>query len=143
MLTRGVKEPSEELKSVLDVPESDDPVVYYILCKRMVNGETAYLEESYVPLAALPTIEDEDVCRRPLYDLIQEKGARKVSKVVQTIEVAEARGETAMLLKVHEGSPALLLHRLLIGPDQCPIAYTRLLGTGRKYKIRTEFERLK
>lgn len=145
VLIKGVKEPSEELKSVLDVAGSDDedPAIYYILCKRVVNGETAYLEESYVPLAAFPTIEEEDVCRKPLYDLIQEKGQKKVFKVVQTIEVAEARGETATLLKVREGAPALLLHRLLIGSDARPVAYTRLLGTGKKYKIRTEFERLK
>jgi len=146
VLAKGIKEPSEELQSVLDVAGADDdedPAIYYFLCKRVVNGETAYLEESYVPLAAFPTIGEEDVCLKPLYDLIQEKGEKKVFKVVQTIEVAEATGETATLLKVSEGAPALLLHRLLVGSDSRPVAYTRLLGTGKKYKIRTEFERLK
>jgi DNA-binding GntR family transcriptional regulator len=74
--------------------------------------------------------------------LIQEKGAQKIFKVVQTIELSEARGEAASLLKVREGAPALLLHRLLIGADSRPIAYTRLMGIGTKYKIMTEFERL-
>jgi len=32
----------------------------------------------------------------------------------------------------------LLLHRLLVGIDGQPIAYTRLMGGGRKYKIQTE-----
>ncbi len=82
VLARGVKEPSEEMKSVLRAPGGRDESagVYYILCKRVVNGETAYLEESYVPLATLPTIESEDVCQKPLYDLIQEKGIKKFSK---------------------------------------------------------------
>jgi GntR family transcriptional regulator len=142
LLARGLKEPSEEMKSILRVNGSEQDI-YYIFCKRLVNGETAYLEESYVRLSEFPGIEDEDVCRVPFYELIQERGAKKILKVVQTIEVSEARGEAASLLKLPEGAPALLLHRLLIGGDASPIAYTRLLGIGKKYKIMTEFERIK
>ncbi len=145
VVIREVKEPSEEMKSVLKVSDDDreNAVMYYILCKRVVNGETAYLEESYVPLSVVPSIESEDVCRKPFYDLIQEKGVKKIFKVVQTIEVSELRGTAASLLHVYDGAPGLLLHRLLIGSDAGPIAYTRLLGIGKKYKIQTEFERLK
>ncbi len=145
VVLREVKEPSEEMKSVLKVSDDagENRFLYYILCKRIVNGETAYLEESYVPLSIVPGIEDEDVCRRPFYDLIQEKGVKKIFKVVQTIEVAELRGTPASLLRVPEGAPGLLLHRLLIGSDSMPIAYTKLLGIGTQYKIQTEFERLK
>lgn len=145
VLAKGLKQPPEDMKSVLGYAESDDrgKDFYYILCKRVVNGETAYLEESYVRLSVFPSIENEDICRKPFYDLIQEKGTKKINKVVQTIEVSEVRGEAASLLKVHEGAPALLLHRLLIGSDASPIAYTRLLGIGKKYKIMTEFERIK
>jgi DNA-binding GntR family transcriptional regulator len=142
LLEKGLKEPSHEMQSILRV-NGNEPDLFYILCKRVVNGETAYLEESYVRRSVFPGIENEDVCRVPFYDLIQEKGARKILKVVQTIEVTEAREETASLLKVPEGAPALLLHRLLIGSDASPIAYTRLLGIGKKYKIMTEFERIK
>ena len=73
--------------------DNESTALFYILCKRVVNNETAYLEESYVPLAMLPTIENEDICRKPLYDLIQEKGVRKIFKVMQTIEIAEARSD--------------------------------------------------
>lgn len=145
MLSRGLKEPPDEIKNVMKSSGNGSEVreLYYVLCKRVVNGETAYLEESYIPTAVFPGIEHEDICQRPFYDLIQEKGVRKISKVVQTIEVSEARGDTAALLKVPEGAPALLLHRLLMGSDSTVIAYTRLLGIGTKYKIQTEFERIK
>jgi GntR family transcriptional regulator len=142
MLAQGLQVPSEEVRAVLGLKGSGNDV-YYIQCKRIVNGETACLEESFVPLWVFPGIEDEEVCSRPFYELIQEKGERKIFKVMQTIEVAEARGEAALLLNIPEGSPALLLHRLLIGPDSIPIAYTRLRGIGKQYKIMTEFERLK
>lgn len=145
VLAKGLKRPSEEMRSVLQLNGTgeEDITLYTILCKRVVNGETAYLEESYVPLSVFPGIEDEDVCRKPFYDLIQEKGVKKIFKVVQTIEVSEVRGEAAALLKVNEGASGLLLHRLLIGSDSSPIAYTRLLGMGKKYKLMTEFERIK
>ncbi len=42
-----------------------------------------------------------------------------------------------------KAAPVLLLHRLLIGSDGRRLAYTRLIGIGRKYKIQTEFERLR
>jgi hypothetical protein len=31
-----------------------------------------------------------------------------------------------------------MLHRLLVSADGSPLAYTRLMGSGRKYKLRTE-----
>ena len=145
VLLKEVKTPSEEMKSIFrgSVELNDDPSLFYMLCKRSVNGETAYLEETYVPLAVMPGIEQEDVCSVPFYDLMQAKGEKKIMKVVQTIEVAEIDAATASLLGSEAGAPGLLLHRLLIGSDSHPIAYMRLLGIGKKYKIQTEFERLK
>ncbi len=145
VLAKEMREPPEEMKTVLRIAEHgyDRSVLYYILCKRVVNGETAYLEESYVPPSVLPGIEHEDIGSRPLYDLIQELGTNKISKVVQTIEVTEAKQDAASLLRVREGASVLVLHRLLIASDSRPIAYTRLLGAGKKYKLMTEFERIK
>lgn len=145
VLGKELKEASEELKSIFNFiyDPDEDTFVYYILCKRVVNSETAYIEESFVPRAVMPGIENEEVCRRPLYDLIQERGLKKIFKVVQTIEVAELYDKAASLLHIREGTAGLLLHRLLIGSDRNPIAYTRLFGPGRQYKIQTEFERIK
>jgi GntR family transcriptional regulator len=139
LLARGIMEYTEDVEPYLGVREN----IYYILCKRVVEGEPAYIEESFVPIVMFPGIEREDICRTSFYDLIQEKAVRKIYKVVQTIEVAEMRGNTANILKAPDGSPGLLLHRLLIGSDGTPIAYTRLCGSGTKYKIRTEFEKIK
>lgn len=139
IVAKGVKEPTDEIKAYLK--RSDG--IYAIICKRVVDGEPAYLEESFVPLDVFPGIDNEDVCQQQFYDLIQEKAVKKISKVVQIIEVSEMSGEAAAMLKVFTGAPALLLHRLLIGSDGNPIAYTRLMGIGRKYKIQTEFERIR
>jgi GntR family transcriptional regulator len=139
VLRSGVRKPSEDIGTYLGF----DDEVYYILCKRVAEDEPAYLEESFIPLHLFPDIEVEDFCRNSLYDLIQSRSARKIHKVVQTIEVTEIKGDSASILKIKEGTPVLLLHRLLIGHDRIPIAYTRLFGSGRKYKIQTEFEKIK
>jgi GntR family transcriptional regulator len=139
LLIQEVKEPPEDIRKHL----KGGGAVHYVLCKRLVNGDPAYLEESCVPISVVPEMDGRDICRFSLYDLIQERGLRKICKVVQTIEVAEIRGETSVILKVDDGSPALLLHRLLVGSDGSTIAYTKLIGSGRKYKIQTEFERIK
>lgn len=139
ILARGIMESTEDVRPYLGVGDN----IYYILCKRVVENEPAYIEESFVPLVMFPGIEHEDICRSSFYDLIQERAVRKIYKVVQTIEVTEIRGNAAGILKVPDGAPGLLLHRLLIGSDGTPIAYTRLCGSGTKYKIQTEFERIK
>lgn len=138
ILVRGAKEPTDDIRSYLQAEDG----IYYVLCKRIVEGEPAYLEESYVPLEVFPNIEEEDICQAPFYELIQQRAGRTISKVVQTIEIAEIYGDAASILKTDEGTPVLQLHRLLIGPDGAPIAYTRLTGSGRKYKIQTELERI-
>lgn len=139
ILEKGLKELSGDVKKYFNTGSE----VYYIICKRVVEGEPAYIEESYVPLSVMPGIENEDVCNVSFYDLIQEKAVRKVVKVVQTIEVAEPDGNLADILKLKKDLPALLLHRLFVGSDGAPVAYMRLTGNGRKYKIQTEFERIR
>lgn len=139
ILVKGVKETPEDVRSYLKLEED----IYYVLCKRVVEDMPAYLEESFFPLHLFPGIESEDICQTSFFHLVQEKANRRISKVVQTIEVTELNGDDADILRVSRGSSALLLHRLLIGSNGSPIAYTRLLGSGRTYKIQTEFERIR
>jgi len=139
ILVKGEKQPSEEIKDYLKTEDE----VYYVLCKRVVDGETAYLEESFFPLSIFSGIEAEELCQTSFYNIVHEKSGRRISKVIQTIELTEIHGDAASILKVTEGSPALLIHRLIIGANGGPLAYTRLIGSGRTYKIQTEFERIR
>jgi GntR family transcriptional regulator len=136
ILVRGTKQPPADVRAHL---KSDDDV-YYILCKRMVNGEPAYLEETFIPLNVVPDIDEVEVCQVPLYDLMQQNAVTKIQKVVQMIEIADMNQDTAAILKNGNGSSMLLLHRLLVGADGRALAYTRLMGGGRKYKLQTEME---
>jgi len=138
ILMRGTKQPPEDVRAHL----KSSGEVYYVLCKRVVNGEPAYLEETFIPLHIVPDIDDVELCQMPLYDLVQQKGVKKINKVIQTIEIAEMTSDTAAILRSNSGSSMLLLHRLLVGADGSTLAYTRLMGGGRKYKLQTELEQI-
>jgi GntR family transcriptional regulator len=134
ILVKGVKVPPEEVKAYLKT----EGEIYYILCKRVVNGEPAYLEESFIPLETVPHIDELEVCQTSFYEMVQQQSEKKIFKVVQMIEIAEMPGDAASILKTDQGAPVLLLHRLLVAADGSPLAYTRLMGGGRKYKLQTE-----
>jgi DNA-binding GntR family transcriptional regulator len=138
LLVRGIKEPPDDVRVLLQTNES----VYYIMCKRVVNGEPAYLEESFIPLTSAPRIDEAEVCQKPFYELMQQQAEQKIYKVVQMIEISEMSGDAAAILRNGRGSSMLMLHRLLVGTDGTPIAYTRLMGSGRKYKLQTELIQL-
>lgn len=138
ILVKGVKETPGDVKSYLQVENN----IFYVLCKRVVENQPAYLEESFFPLSLFPDIEGEDICQTSFFHLVQ-RAKLKISRVLQTIEVTEIHGDAADILRVKRGSSALLMHRLLIGSNGRPLAYTRLLGSGKTYKIQTEFERFK
>lgn len=134
-----VIEPSADVAASLGHAER----VHYILSKRMVGDEPACLDESFIPLDMAPELDDEDVREFSFYDLVQRKAARRVARVLQNVEVAEVSDVKAALLGVKDGSAVLLVHRLFVSQEGRPIAYTRLFGSGRKYMIQTEFDRIR
>ncbi|MFO0754521.1 MAG: GntR family transcriptional regulator [Thermodesulfovibrionales bacterium] len=139
VLLKEIRESAPDARSYLKT----DDVLYYLLCRRAVNGEPEYLEESFIPCRMLPDLESLDSARSSLYSLLQEKGLKKIFKVLQTVEVARVEGEWAKRLKAEEGGPVLVVHRLLLSSDGTPVAYTRFLGRSDRYKFQTEFERIR
>ena len=138
ILERGVKKPSEDIQTSLMTEDN----IYYILCKKVVDGEP-YIEESFIPLFIVPDIANKDILNSSLYDLIEETGAKKIFKVTQTIEATSVKEDTAIILEMKGGSPALIVSRILNSSDGSPIAYTRLIGGGKKSRVQMDFERIK
>lgn len=139
VLFKGVKEPSPEIRSYLRTTDK----IYHFLCRRMVNGNPAYLDESFIPYQMLPEIEELDIIHNSLYSVLQDKAVKKIFRVVQTIEIMQAGGYPAQYLDLDEGVPVLAVHRLLFSSDNTPVGYTRFLGRSDRYKFQTEFERIR
>ncbi len=140
ILFSGIKEPQPEARSYLKT----DGSIYYILCRRMVGGDPAYLEESFIPYRILPDIDKlMDTACKSLYAVFQEHSLKKIFKAVQTVEIALAGEDYARYLDLDGGIPVLVVHRLLLSSDSSPVAYTKFLGSSDKYKFQTEFERIR
>jgi GntR family transcriptional regulator len=139
ILSKGIKEPSPEIRTYLKT----DGEIYYILSKRLGNNKTAYIEEAFIPHDMLPYIEKLDITQSSFYSVLQEKAVKKIFKMVQTIEVAQAAGDIARRLGVNEGFPLLVVHRLFFSSDDTPVAYTKIQGRSDRYKFQTEFEKIR
>lgn len=137
ILERGLRKPSDDIKTIL-MTEDD---VYYVLCKKSFD-DSVLMEELFLPFFEIPNIEDEDVLYKSFLDLIEERGTKKISRIVQTIELTSLRGDIAAQLEMREGSVALVINRILMSSDGSPIAYVRNVGIGIA-KFRMEFERMK
>ena len=87
--------------------------------------------------------DDADFCQLSLYELIQNKAIKKISRMIQSIEVIEINQDIARELKMQTGCHALCVHSILIASDGTTIAYIKLIGSGKKYKIHTEFEKIR
>jgi GntR family transcriptional regulator len=138
ILERGMQEPSEDVKTVLMTGEG----LYYIFSRKIADEKT-YAEELFIPLFILPDIENEDLAGRSLYELIEEKGVKKIFRVLQTCEITGIKKNMTSVLHMKEGTPALLISRTLISSDGTPIGHSRLIGSGTGSMIQIEFERIR
>jgi GntR family transcriptional regulator len=139
ILSKGIKEPPSDVRDYLKTDEK----IYCILSKRLANGDTAYIEEAFIPHGMLPYIEKLDISHSSLYSVLQEKGAKKIFKMVQTIEITKIQKDLARHLDLKSGTAVLVVHRLFLTSDGTPVAYTKLMGRSDKYKFQTEFERIR
>jgi len=137
ILEKGFRGVTEDVRKTL----MNEGEIYYILYKKTVNEES-YREEFFVPHSVLPDIESEDLLGS-LYDLIENKGAKKIFKVIQTVEAAKIAGDASPVPSKRETVWGLLVSRTIFGSDGIPIAFSRLSGTGIKQKFQMEFERIK
>jgi len=138
LVERGVQKSSEEIRKLLMTDED----TYYILSKKIVDDEP-FAEEFFIPMFILPDIDSDTLSDKSLYELIEEKGTKKIFRIVQTAEIGELQGEVARAIGAREGISTLLFGRVFISSDGIPVAYSRLTGGGRKYRLQMEFERLK
>jgi DNA-binding GntR family transcriptional regulator len=138
VVERGVKEVPDEVKTLLMTEEA----IYYMRRKKIVD-DVSYDEEFFIPLFLLPDVGEEDMSAKALYEIIEEKGTRKIFKVQQTIETTRVTAGAAPIFAMREGAPALLISRLFISHDESPIAFSRLIAGGETYRFYMEFERIK
>ena len=99
---------------------------------RSVGGEPLLLETSWVPWAACPGLEAEDLARGSLYALLERRYGHHLAEARQTIEAGAAADADAALLGVTPGSPTLQLEGVALTDAGRPIeAFTAIYRADR------------
>lgn len=117
--------------------------IYRIATRRLAMGVPVSTDESYLPAGLLPGIEEQTLGGFALFAAIQERGTRKVFRMRQNVEITSLSEREAALLGKAAGEPALAVHRMLIGPEDVPLSYSRVVVIGERYRLETEFERIR
>jgi len=139
VVRRGFEEPPEHVRQLL----GSDARMYRIDTRRLANGVPVSTDESFIPAGLLPGIEQQDLGGFSLFAAIQERGTRKVFRLRQTVEIAHLTAGEAAVLGAGEGQAALAVHRLLLGPEDQPLGYSRIVEISERFKLETEFERIR
>ncbi|NWF98963.1 MAG: GntR family transcriptional regulator [Nitrospirae bacterium] len=138
ILKKGLKDIDENTKNIFLVEEQ----IYYILTRKKA-GEKSYIEEFFVPYYIIPRIEAMNLESVSLYDLIEEKGAKKIFRINQEIDLTFVNDETAKILNLSKGKAVLRVRRKLISSDETPIAYSIAFLTDGFLNLQMDFERIK
>lgn len=139
ILDRRILEPPEKIREYLN---SAGPI-YRIATRRLAEGVPISTDESFLPAGLLPGIEEQDLNGFTLFAAIQDRGTRKVFKMRQVVEITTLTDRESETLGQAAGKLALAVHRLLIGVDNQPLAYSRIVDIGERFKLETEFERIR
>jgi GntR family transcriptional regulator len=106
VLSQAVAPPPAPVAARLDLDPAEPAVE--IVRLRSVGGEPLLLETSWVPWAACPGLEGEDLARRSLYDLLEGRYGHRLAKPGRrSRRRRRATGRAAP--RCRGGSPVLLV----------------------------------
>jgi len=105
--------------------------LYHAVLLCLANRMPVILERSFFPCERCPDLQEFDLERTSLYDLLTQAYGIKVSHIDQTIESVTATETTARLLRVEDGFPLLMLTRVVFrSDDDKPVLYSQDLLRG-------------
>ena len=120
----------------LDVPTSQ--LVFLIERLRTVDGTPVALHQSYVPMHLAPDLQQEDLEKRSLYEVLGSRYGLRVDHAQETLESALATEYEALVLGVQPGAPMLLLNIRLSSIDGRPLEVVKVAFRGDRVTLRQE-----
>lgn len=138
VLVRTVMMPVEGLEEELDLPE--DKHVIYIKRIWTFGNEPVFLQEIYIPYHICPHLLEDDIESNSLFELFEKKYGIKITRVANSVDIANLNSEEARQLALPEGSAALLLTQQFYSGETL-FMYSRSLERQDKFKFFIELER--
>ena len=114
---------SRRLAEALQI-EIGNPV-YRVAILRLANRVPVILERVFVSCARLPRLEEWDLEKSSIQDLLTDAYGITPGRISQTVEAVVATDTVAQQLRVEEGFPLLMLTRVIFEHRQHPVVYSQ------------------
>jgi GntR family transcriptional regulator len=118
-----VAEPSAETSEALRLRAGDQAV--RILRRRLIRGEPAAIQDSWLPYALVPGLAHESLLGGSLYETLRTVFGIRLRWAEQDITASAASLEQAEVLGVPAGSPLIAMTRITYTERSVPIEHSR------------------
>jgi GntR family transcriptional regulator len=112
--------------------------IYRVAILRLANRVPVILERVFVACGRLPGLEEWDLERSSIQDLLTDVYGLTPRRISQTVEAVVATDTVAHQLRVDEGFPLLMLSRIVLGPDEEPVVFSQDFLRGDYARIHTD-----
>ena len=128
---------SRRLAETLNI-EIGNPI-YRIAILRFANRVPVILERDFIPCTLCPKLEEWDLEKSTVYDLLTDIYHINPGRSSQTVEAVVAAEPVTQQLRVSEGFPLLMLSRVIYGKElQTPIIFSQDLLRSDYARIHTD-----
>ena len=128
---------SRRLAEILRI-EIGDPI-YRVSILRFANRVPVILERVFIPCTLCPKLEEWDLEKSPIYDLLTDVYHINPLRISQTVEAVVADEPVTQQLRVSEGFPLLMLSRVIYGKEsQNPVVFAQDLLRSDYARIHTD-----
>ena len=113
--------------------------IYRVSILRFANRVPVILERVFIPCSLCPYLEEWDLEKSSVYDLLTDIYHINPGRISQTVEAVIATDTVALQLRVSEGFPLLMLSRIISGKEsQKPVVYSQDFLRSDYARIHTE-----
>lgn len=136
LLEMSELQPSHSIGEILNLVDGDK--VYLVKRLRFADDEPLLLEYSYFRKDVGERLLNENLTQS-IYSLLENKFDLVLNRSVNTVEAQLAKEDEAKILGVEEGSPVLVLRRIVYFDEDTPFEYAKDIyrADRTKFKIRT------
>jgi GntR family transcriptional regulator len=123
--------------------ETDGEEVVQIKRVRLLRGRPFTYTINYLPVEIGARVNEKDLYRRRLLEILERDLKVEFTEAVQTIEASFADQEVAEKLEVASGSPILFVEKIMYGKQHKPIELFQSSYRGDLFKFIVRFNKVK
>lgn len=105
---------------------------------RKLQGEPFMMASTWIPWDLCPGIEEADLAKRSLYDVLETDHGHKITRGVRTLEAVAASSDVAGRLEVATGSPMMRIELVSYGVDGRALEYSVAFHRGDRARFQFE-----